>query len=209
MMDRHAFGDRLAIEPPEACLPLGHRQAEMTVVTRCWSRSSCPSPGQCLTVAATPCAWKAATCAMAWRSMVSISLPNERVPTMALRQAALMSMTGVKLPVEAHRPRLLRHDGGNLPRRRHVVHRGQPQRIGHAGAEGQAHPAALEVGADQQGNGADPPQCRGSSSSSAHQVVAIDARDAARLEARRPAPPPPPAFPAPAARTAAPACHAG
>ena len=67
----------------------------LMVVTRCWSRSSKPSPGQCLTRAATPCAWNTSICFRACRSMVATSLPKPRVATMALRKAALMSMTGV------------------------------------------------------------------------------------------------------------------
>ncbi len=67
------------------------------VVTRCWSRSSKPSPGQCLTAEATPCCWNTRIWVSACRSMVARSEPKPRVATMALRKAALMSRTGVKL----------------------------------------------------------------------------------------------------------------
>ena len=64
-------------------------------VSRCWSRSSKPSPGQCFTEAATPDACNARTYATACDTTVSISDPYERVPTAAARKRALISTTGV------------------------------------------------------------------------------------------------------------------
>ena len=64
-----------------------------------------------------------------------------------------MSMTGREGPVDPGGPRLFRHDPGDGGGGLHVVHRGQGQRVRHLGPEGQAHPAAFKVGADEVGDG--------------------------------------------------------
>jgi hypothetical protein len=71
---------------------------------------------------------------------------------MALCQALLISMTGGKAPVQANGPRFGGHDGGNGRRRLDVIDGCQTKRIGHFGAEGQAHAAAFKVGRDEERN---------------------------------------------------------
>ena len=85
-------------------------------------------------------------------------------------------------PVEPHGLGFARHDGGNGAGGLDIVDGGQTQRIGHAGAEGQAHAAAFEIGADQQGHRAQGREVAGQRDFGA-KVIGIDAGDAARLEA--------------------------
>ena len=56
-------------------------------------------------------------------------------------------------PVDPNRPRLGRHDAGNAARRGQVIDRCQSQGVGHLGSDRQAHPAALQIGGDQQRHG--------------------------------------------------------
>ena len=52
-------------------------------------------------------------------------------------------------PVDARCPRFLRHDPGDGARGLHIIDRRKRKGVRHLGPEGQAHPAAFQIGADQ------------------------------------------------------------
>ena len=82
--------------------------------------------------------------------MVATSLPKPRVATIALRNAALMSSTGVNdqlMPMARASSAMMRAD---LARHRDIVDGGERQRVRRLGAAGKAHAAALEIGRDQE-----------------------------------------------------------
>ena len=87
---------------------------------------------------------------MACRSMVATSLPKPRVATIALRNAALMSSSGVNVQLMPIALRFDRLDARDLARHRDIVERRERQRVGQLGAERQAHPAAFEIARDDQ-----------------------------------------------------------
>ena len=57
---------------------------------------------------------------------------------------------GSEGPVDADGARLLPHDARDGTAGLHVVHGGQGQRVGHLGADAEAHPAAFQIGRDEQ-----------------------------------------------------------
>src|SRR5690606_6373232 len=86
-----------------------------------------------------------------------------------------------KTPVEADSRRFTRHQGGDGSGGFQIIHSGQTERIGHAGAQWQAHAAALEIGTDQQRHGAEFSQFAGQGDFGG-QVGGVDAGNATGLE---------------------------